>query len=129
MGASQIPDQLAEELSRPGRKLLIAEAEICFDSGPRNVAYVIEVEERSGAAGGRAAGIGLRKPTAIMGYTFDGEHWTLLNKVTHEQEISKYELPYHATAMDVTLPNGSTVVVSGVIDPGLVSTYQALTRG
>jgi hypothetical protein len=43
-------------------------------------------------------------------------------------EISKFEIPLSAVAMDIKLSDGVSKVVQGIVDDDLVKTYLALTH-
>jgi hypothetical protein len=121
-------DDFLALINSPGRKLLIALNDLSEDVLADNTVYVVEVQEAAGVAGGRAAGMGLRKPVGIHGFRFKDGVITEFFETFNEEEISLFELPYHATAIDVLLPDGSQKVVSGVIDPDLVEAYQHVVQ-
>lgn len=99
-----------------------------FNKCDGNKAYVIEVQESAGAAGGRAAGMGVRKPFRITRFKCEGAGYTRTFECTEPSDIEKFEIPYHSTAMDVTLSSGATVVVSGVVDPEIFEQYEEIVE-
>jgi hypothetical protein len=43
--------------------------------------------------------------------------------------ISKFNIPYSAVAMDISMNDGSSVVVQGIVDPEMIQTYKHLIEG
>ncbi|MEM3670807.1 MAG: hypothetical protein QW767_03580 [Thermoprotei archaeon] len=115
-------------LKQKGRKLLVAYSSIDFRDCVGNRVYVIEVLEQQGAAGGRAAGMGLRVPVKITKFECSGNRLLPTFVTEDASRIELFELPYHSVAQDVVLPDGTTLVVSGVVDPDLVESYDRLVE-
>jgi len=121
-------DEFSVLISKPGRKLLVVLNELDGGAFVDNTVFVIEVQEAAGAAGGRAAGMGLRKPVRVHGFRFEGRVVTKFFETPNESEVELFELPYHATAMDVVLPDGSQRVVNGVVDFDLANAYEQVVK-
>lgn len=108
--------------------ILVASDELDFSSEKEVKIYLFEVEYTKGAAGGRAGGYGARRVSAVKGYMVRGSLARKFYETNDKGEIDSFEIPYHATAMDVVLPDGSSAVVRGVVDPELVRSYDELTH-
>lgn len=91
--------------------------------------YVLEVEAAAGVAGGRAGGFGSRRISCVRGYLIAGGICRKICEVRDAGLLAGIEVPYHATAMDLSLPDGSSVVVRGVVDPELVAQYEVALQG
>lgn len=118
------------EVLRAKRDLLVVASDELDCSSPREVrVYLFEVGSAPGVAGGRAGGYGSRKITSVRGYLVRGAQSAKFYETVDDEAIGRFEIPHYATAMDVPLPDGSTVVVRGVVDPELVSQYDSLVQG
>jgi hypothetical protein len=49
-----------------------------------------------------------------------------LYEVDNADKLERFELPYHAAATPIILPDGSERVMSGVIDPEFVESYKQI---
>lgn len=123
-----MPDEFYELLRRGRELIVVASDELDFSSGREAKVYVLEVEGSPGAAGGRAGGFGSRRVSCVRGYLVRGASSSKFYETRDEAQIGRFSVPYHATAMDVLLPDGSSVVVKGVVDPELVSEYDSLAH-
>jgi len=92
----------------------------------RNCVYVLELPGAApGAAGGRIGAIGERRVQKVFCFRQESDKWIKVYETDVAEKLEKFELPYHAAGLDVVLPDGSKRVVSGVIDPELIQTYDA----
>ena len=108
--------------------ILVASDELELGSTNEVKVYLFEVESVKGAAGGRAGGYGARRVSSVKGYIVRGSVSRKFYETDDKDVIESFEIPYHATAIDVLLPDGSSVVVRGVVDPELVRSYDGLTQ-
>lgn len=113
---------LLEEILRSSERKLVV-AKDFPDRSSDNTIFVLFVEEERGAAGGRAAGYGSRRISRIAGFRLENGVETKFFDEADPAVIRLFDVPYSATAMDITLADGSTAVVSGVVDPELVQAY------
>lgn len=90
-----------------------------------NEIYVLQLPDGSSAAGGRGGGFGERH--VIKAYHFRCGQGTCSKVAEFEDEerLESLDLPYHATAFPVLLPDGREKLVSGVVDRQLVLAYRA----
>ena len=84
-----------------------------------NQIYILFVEESKGSAGGRAGGSGFRKISRIIGIKCHGNDQEYIFDTEREDEISEFEIPYSAVAMDIKLSNDQSMIVQGLVDPEL----------
>ncbi|HET9773434.1 MAG TPA: hypothetical protein VFP25_00475 [Nitrososphaeraceae archaeon] len=117
-------NEFEEILFRPQRKLVVSSRDINLSEDFENKLFLLIVDESKGSAGGRGGGSGHRKITRVMGFEYNNDK--SINKVfdTNEEEIiEKFEIPYSAVAMDITLSDRKQFVVQGIVDPFLVQDY------
>jgi hypothetical protein len=117
-------NEFEEILLRPQRKLVVSSRDINLSEDFENKLFLLIVDESKGSAGGRGGGSGHRKITRVMAFEYNNDK--SINKVfdTSEEEIiEKFEIPYSAVAMDITLSDRNHFVVQGIVDPFLVQDY------
>src|SRR5574339_133661 len=117
-------NEFEEILFRPQRKLVVSNRDINLAANFENKLFLLIVDESKGSAGGRGGGSGHRKITKVIGFEYNNDR--SINKVfdTSEEEIiEKFEIPYSAVAMDITLSDRKQFVVQGIVDPFLVQDY------
>ncbi|MEM0120172.1 MAG: hypothetical protein QW453_01585 [Thermoprotei archaeon] len=107
--------------------ILVASDDIDVGGTKEVKVYIFEIESVAGAAGGRAGGYGARRVNCVKGYLVKGRTADAFFETRDSDKIALFEIPYHATAIDIRLPDGSSVVVRGLVDPELVRTYDNLT--
>ena len=114
--------QLAGERSR---RIFVAEDTIDLTKNEgKNCVYILELPGTApGAAGGRIGGIGERRIQKVLCFRQENDRWIKVYETDFAERLDKFDLPYHAAGLDVVLPDGSKRIVSGVVDPELVSTY------
>jgi hypothetical protein len=119
--------EFVSRIKAAGRRLLVCEKEPDF-SAFENTVFVMEIQEETGVAGGRAGGMGSRRVVQVVAYKTTPHSAQKLFESSDPSVLSLFEIPYHATAMDVILQDGSTVVSSGVVDQDLVNEYLRVTK-
>jgi len=90
-----------------------------------NEIYVLQMLSASTAAGGRGGGMGDRKVVKVYHFSCGNGECKKMGEVEDEQKIESLDLPYHATAFPVLLPDGKEKLISGVADKALVASYRA----
>ena len=108
------------------RKLLVANKDIDMSIKDTNVIFILMVEESRGSAGGRGGGSGSRRINRIIAFSCSKTGCTQFFESLESELIDQFEVPYSAVALDVKLSTGQEVVAQGLIDPGLVQSYQEL---
>lgn len=120
-------NELGELLSGKARKLVVSQYPVNLTSTDKdNQIYILELVSRSTAAGGRAGGFGERRAQKIYCFSCKRGVWTKKLEISDEEKIQNFELPYHASGMDVVLPDGRQIVVAGVVDPEFIKSYNQL---
>lgn len=109
------------------RKLVVSEADVMLDKNAPNRIFILMVEESRGSAGGRAAGSGSRRIDRVYGFKCENGTCEKTFDTKDESKIEQFDIPYSAVAMDIRLSDGQAFVVQGVVDPGLVASYLAVT--
>ena len=88
-----------------------------------NEIYVLQMLDNSSAAGGRGGGMGDRKVVRVYHYSCGGGDCRKAGMTEDETKIEGLDLPYHATAFPIMLPDGKEKLVSGVVDKELAASY------
>ncbi len=119
--------QLVQLLQEKGRRVYVAEEMIDLSKlKVSNTIYVLQLPDNSTAAGGRGGGLGERRIVKVYHYRCRNGICEKLGEVEDETRLDELDLPYHATAMPIMLPDGKEVLVSGVVDPAFVASYQEI---
>jgi hypothetical protein len=123
-------EELTRLVDEGGRRIFVAQLPIDLRTtiGKSwvnvNCVYVLDLQQSvPGAAGGRVGGIGERKLQRIRRFQLEKEIWTKNYETDDAEKLEKFELPYHAASLGVTMPDGPEKVVTGVVDPQLVEIY------
>jgi hypothetical protein len=90
-----------------------------------NEIYVLQMLSVSTAAGGRGGGMGDRKVVKVYHFSCGHGECKKVGEVEDEGKIESLDLPYHATAFPILLPDGREKLVSGVTDKSLTASYLA----
>jgi len=112
-------------LDTKGRRVLVSQELIDLrrlDSP--NTIYVLQLPDGSTAAGGRGGGFGERRIIKVYHYESGEGACRKVNEFEDPEKLESLDLPYHATAFPILLPDGKEKLVSGVADPELVSSYR-----
>ena len=123
-----MPDFIEQLLVTNKRKLVVCTSEINLSNREDNQIFILFVEESRGSAGGRAGGSGSRKISRFIGINCQGTDEITLFDTEKEDEISEFEIPYSAVAMDIKLSNDQSMVVQGLVDPDLARSYSQLIQ-
>ena len=88
-----------------------------------NEIYVLQMLSQSTAAGGRGGGMGDRKVVKVYHFSCGHGECRKVGETEDEGKIESLDLPYHATAFPIFLPDGKEKLVSGVADKELTGSY------
>jgi hypothetical protein len=119
---------LEEVLSLPTRKLVVASTEVDLSKSEHSIVFVLLVEESFGSAGGRAGGSGSRKIDRILGFKIHQSMISLIIDIREMDVIDRFDVPYSAVALDITLSTGQRSVVQGIVDPILIEEYMRIVN-
>lgn len=116
-------DDLAGLLQSGIRFVLVAQKPIDLGRlGETNSIFVLELPEgiRTAMGSRRAAGRSLLKV-----YWFDcgGMQCKRVGEFDDDERLDRLDLPYHATALGVVMPDGTERLFAGVVDEELASAY------
>ena len=121
-----MPNSIDGVLQLRQRKLVIAKRDILLDKDVDNDIFILIVEESTGSAGGRAAGVGHRRIEGIYGFSCASGVCTKYFETTDQDKIDQFDIPYSAVAMDIRLSDGTPYVVQGVVDANFVASYRSV---
>ena len=119
---------LEEVLSLSTRKLVVASTEVDLSKSEHSIVFVLLVEESFGSAGGRAGGSGSRKISRILGFKIHQSMISLIIDIRETDIIDRFDVPYSAVALDITLSTGQRSVVQGIVDPNLIEEYMRIVN-
>ena len=119
---------LDSELLDIRRKIVVCKNDIDLSKKTDNTVFILFVEESQGSAGGRIGGAGFRRISKISCFNSVEGATQKIFETYDEMEISKFEIPLSAVAMDIKLSNGVSKVIQGVADDYLVNTYLDLIK-
>lgn len=119
---------LESELLETIRKIVVCKSDIDLSKKTDNTIFILFVEESHGSAGGRIGGAGLRRITRISCFNIMGGNTQKIFETRDETEISQFEIPLSAVAMDIKLSDGIPKVIQGIADEDLVNSYLELIR-
>ncbi|HUH99749.1 MAG TPA: hypothetical protein VLY65_01775 [Nitrososphaerales archaeon] len=91
-----------------------------------NEVYILQMVDNSSAAGGRGGGMGDRRVVKVYHYSCRNGDCVKVGESEDEAKIESLDLPYHATAFPIMLPDGREKLVSGVVDKELVASYRSV---
>lgn len=128
MKTVQFMDGLSELLgivNGGGRKVYVAEKLINLsDLRIPNDVYILQLPDGSTAAGGRGGGFGERRIVRAYHFRCGEGRCEKVGEYEDEERLDRLDLPYHATAMPVLDTQGKEKLVSGVVDPPFVASYE-----
>lgn len=119
---------LDSELLDIMRKIVVCKNDIDLSKKTDNTVFILFVEESQGSAGGRIGGAGLRRISKISCFNIVEGTIEKIFETRDETEISKFEIPLSAVAMDIKLSNGVPKVIQGIVDDNLVNSYLGLIQ-
>jgi len=89
-----------------------------------NTIFVLQLPEGfSTAAGSRGGGFGERRILKVFRYVCGGGECKKVCERESPEVTETLDLPYHAAAFPITLPDGREKLVSGVADAEFVAAY------
>jgi len=118
-------EELTQLIAEKARRIFVAENSIDLRSTEgRNCVYVLDLPGSvPGTAGGRVGGIGERRIGKLYCFRLKDGKWFKAFETDDAGKLQKFDLPYQAAGLSVTLPDGSERVVSGVVDPEFIERY------
>ena len=117
--------ELTQLIQAKGRRVYVAEQLIDLsDLRAANAIFILQLPDGSTAAGGRGGGLGERRIVKIYHYACGKGTCDKLGETEDDSKLDSLDLPYHATAMPIRLPDGKEALVSGVVDSAFVASYQ-----
>lgn len=117
--------ELTQLIQAKGRRVYVAEQLIDLSElTPANIIYILQLPDSSTAAGGRGGGLGERRIVKVYHYVCGKGTCDKVGEMEDDSKLDSLDLPYHATAMPIRLPDGKEALVSGVVDPAFVASYQ-----
>lgn len=118
-------DEFVALLESKGRRVVVAERLIDLSNLDKpNEIFVLELPDASTAAGGRGGGFGERHVLRAYEYRCGSGDCMKVAEFDDPENLEELDLPYHATAFAITLPDGTEKLVSGVADKDLVFSYR-----
>lgn len=119
--------ELTELIQARGRRVYVAEQLIDLtDLTNKNAIYILQLPDGSTVAGGRGGGLGERRIVKVYHYSCGNGPCEKVGETEDDSKLDTLDLPYHATAMPIKLPDGKEALVSGVVDASFVSTYRQI---
>lgn len=95
-----------------------------------NTIFVLQLPEGfSTATGSRGGGFGDRRVLKVYCFKCAAGDCMKISESSDKSVTEKLELPYHAAAFPIVLPDGKEKVVSGVADIELVDAYRKVFAG
>ena len=108
-----------------GRRVYVTEKPIDLRNlTDANTVFVLQLPDNSTAAGGRGGGLGERRIVKLYRFHWGDGGCEKHPEIEDDDRLESLDLPFHATAMAVILPDGGEKLVSGVVDPEYVSSYR-----
>ena len=90
-----------------------------------NVIFILQLPEGfSTAVGSRGGGFGDRRILKVYQYSCGEGDSKKVNESESEDVTESLDLPYHAAAFPIILPDGKEKLVSGVADAEFVAAYR-----
>ncbi len=125
------PPSGAEEFIRliesKGRRVFVSDELIDLRNLDRpNEIYILQLPDSSTAAGGRGGGFGERRVIKVYHYSCAKGDCRKVAEFEDVEKLESLDLPYHATAFPILLPDGKERLVSGVADRELGRSYAAI---
>jgi hypothetical protein len=89
-----------------------------------NTIFVLKLPEGFSTAAGSRGGLSERRVLCVLEYVCDQGDCKKVYESESEDVTERLDLPYHAAAYPITLPDGREKMVSGVSDPEFVGAYR-----
>jgi hypothetical protein len=98
-----------------GRRVFVTEEVVDLRAldKPNNI-YALQLPDGSTAAGGRGGGFGERRIIKVYHYSSGEGGCRKVAEFEDEEKLESLDLPYHATAFPIILPDGKEKLVSGL---------------
>ena len=90
--------------------------------------YVLQMPDASTAAGGRGGGFGERRVVRAYHFRCGQGSCVKVGEWEDEGRLESLDLPYHATAFPILMPDGSERLFSGVVDKQLSDSYASILK-
>jgi hypothetical protein len=118
-------EELTKLIAEQSRRIFVAEKPLDLrDRQGTNCVYVLQLPTSApGAAGGRIGGVGERRIQKVCCFRLEKGNWLKTLEIEKPDKIERFELPYQAAGLSITLPDGTERTVSGVIDEELAQQY------
>jgi hypothetical protein len=119
-------DEFIALIESVGRRVFVTEDLVDLGKlDQQNEIYILQMLSASTAAGGRGGGMGDRRVVKVYHFTCGHGECKKVSEVEDPAKIEGLDLPYHATAFPILLPDGKEKLVSGVADRELAASYRA----
>jgi hypothetical protein len=126
MSSASGADEFVALIESMGRRVFVTDDLIDLRKLDQpNEIYVLQMLSASTAAGGRGGGMGDRRVVKVYHFTCGDGACRKVGELEDESKIESLDLPYHATAFPIMLPDGKEKLVSGVADKALAASYRA----
>jgi hypothetical protein len=89
-----------------------------------NTIFVLKLPEGFSTAAGSRGGLGERRVLCLLEFVCGQGDCKKVYESEGEEVTERLDLPYHAAAFPITLPDGKERLVSGVSDPEFVAAYR-----
>ena len=89
-----------------------------------NTVFVLQLPEGFSTAAGSRGGFGERRILKVYQYLCGQGGCRKVNEFEDQEITEMLDLPYHAAAFPIILPDGKEKLVSGVADMELVAAYR-----
>ncbi|HUI00075.1 MAG TPA: hypothetical protein VLU99_08595 [Nitrososphaerales archaeon] len=119
-------DEFVALVESMGRRVLVTDQMVDLRNlQEANEIYVLQMPDASTAAGGRGGGLGERRVVRVYHFRCGGGDCRKVAEIEDEGKIENLDLPYHATALPIILPDGREKLLTGVVDRDLGRSYAA----
>jgi hypothetical protein len=88
-----------------------------------NTIFVLVLPEGFSTAAGSRGGLGERRVLRVVQYVCGQGECKRVYESDSGEVTERLDLPYHAAALPIILPDGTEKLVSGVCDPEFVAAY------
>ena len=118
-------EELTRLVTEPSRRIFVAEKPLDLRSAEgENCVYTLQLPvSAQGAAGGRIGGVGERRIQKVYCFQLKNGNWLKKLETESPDQIERFELPYQAAGLSITLPDSTERTVTGLIDEKLVQGY------
>ena len=89
-----------------------------------NTVFILKLPEGFSTAAGSRGGLSERRVLSVLQFVLGQGDCKKVYESESGDVTERLELPYHAAAFPITLPDGRERLVSGVSDPEFVAAYR-----